>query len=64
MKQSSFLLGAAVLMLATACSNDEVVNVAPQTGAIGFNSFVNKSTRATVKDDYTLDNLKDLKVWV
>ena len=32
-------------MLATSCSNDEVVRVAPQSGAIGFNSFVGNSTR-------------------
>ncbi len=42
-------------MLATACSNDEVVNVAPQTGAIGFKSFVDNATRA----DYGSKNLPD-----
>lgn len=47
-------------MLATACSNDEVVKVAPQTGAIGFSSFVNNSTRA----DYDTDNLPaDIEVF-
>ncbi len=60
MKQSSFLLGAAALMLATACSNDEVVSVAPQSGAIGFSSFVDNSTRAT---DITEANLENFKVW-
>lgn len=52
MKTKSFLLGAAALMLAASCSNDEVVNVAPQSGAIGFSSFVNNSTRATDKDAF------------
>ena len=47
-------------MLATACSNDEVVKVAENGAAIGFNSFVNNSTRAT---DNTYANLDDLKVW-
>lgn len=47
-------------MLAASCSNDEVVNVAPQSGAIGFSSFVNNSTRATDKD---LSNLENLQVW-
>ncbi len=47
-------------MLATACSNDEVVSVAPQGGAIGFSSFVDHSTRA---EDLTNANLKDLQVW-
>ena len=46
MKTKSFLLGAAALMLATACSNDEVVKVAENSAAIGFSSFVNNSTRA------------------
>ena len=32
-------------MLATACSNDEVVKVAENSAAIGFSSFVNNSTR-------------------
>lgn len=39
-------------MLAASCSNDEVVNVAPQSGAIGFSSFVNNSTRATDADAF------------
>lgn len=60
MKTKSFLLGAASLMLAASCSNDEVVNVAPQSGAIGFSSFVNNSTRG---NDYTYDTLDDLLVW-
>lgn len=47
-------------MLATACSNDEVVKVAENSAAIGFSSFVNNSTRAT---DFTKDNLNDLQVW-
>lgn len=40
-------------MLATACSNDEVVKVAENSAAIGFSSFVNNSTRA----DYDSKNL-------
>lgn len=59
MKTKSFLLGAAALMLATACTNDEVVNVAPQSGAIGFSSFVDNATRA----DYNLGNLEGFNVW-
>ncbi len=47
-------------MLATACSNDEVVNVAPQSAAIGFKSFIDKATRAVDNDGETL---KTLKVW-
>ncbi|MDE5758316.1 MAG: fimbrillin family protein, partial [Allobaculum sp.] len=52
--------GAAVLMLATACSNDEVVKVAENSVAIGFSSFVNNSTRAVDNDATTLN---DLQVW-
>jgi len=53
MKKLSFLLGAAAFLTA-ACSTDEVVDVA-QTQGIGFNTFVNNSTRAT---DLTNDQLK------
>lgn len=53
MKTKSFLLGAAAVMLATSCSNDEVVKVAENSAAIGFSSFVNNSTRA----DYGSENL-------
>ena len=60
MKTKSFLLGAAALMLATACSNDEVVKVAENSAAIGFSSFVNNSTRA----DYGTENLPaDIQVY-
>ncbi len=54
MKQSSFLLGAAVLMLATACSNDEVVKVAENSAAIGFSSFIDNATRSD--KDFGSDN--------
>ncbi len=37
-------------MLATACSNDEVVNVAPQSAAIGFSSFADNATRYGATD--------------
>lgn len=47
-------------MLATACSNDEVVQVAEQSAVIGFSSFVNNSTRA---EDITYNTLEDLRVW-
>ncbi len=47
-------------MLATACSNDEVVKVADNGAAISFSSFVNNSTRAT---DNTYANLANLQVW-
>ena len=57
MKTKSFLLGAAALMLATACSNDEVVKVAENSAAIGFNSFVNNSTRADYGSDAKPENL-------
>lgn len=60
MKTKSFLLGAAALMLATACTNDEVVNVAPQSGAIGFSSFVDNATRADVN---TINSIKQFNVW-
>lgn len=61
MKKLSFLMGAAALMM-TACSSDEVVDVA-QTKGIGFSSFVNKSTRATADTDLSEKNLEKFGVW-
>ncbi len=52
MKKFLFLGIAATAMFAS-CTNDEMVEMNPQS-AIGFETFVDKSTRAT---DVTLDNL-------
>lgn len=62
MKKTSLLFGAAVMMLAASCSNDEVVNVAENHGAaIGFSNFVDNSTRA---DEYSTSTLPDnMQVW-
>lgn len=62
MKKISLLFGAAVLMLAASCSNDEVVNVAENHGAaIGFSNFVDNATRA---DEYSTKELpNDMAVW-
>ena len=58
MKRFLFLGIAATAMLAS-CTNDETVEMNPQN-AIGFETFVDKSTRAT---DVTKDNLRAFKVW-
>ena len=58
MKKFLFLGIAATAMLAS-CTNDEMVEMNPQN-AIGFETFVDKSTRAT---DVTEDNLNKFKVW-
>lgn len=50
---------AAMGLALTACNNDETVEVA-KGNAIGFNTFVNNSTRAT---DATNDNFTSFKVW-
>lgn len=53
-------MGMAAMGLAlTACNNDETVEVA-KGNAIGFNTFVNNSTRATDTDN---TNFKSFKVW-
>lgn len=53
-------MGMAAMGLAlTACNNDETVEVA-KGNAIGFNTFVNNSTRAT---DANNDNFTSFKVW-
>ena len=57
-----FIMGMAAMGLAlTACNNDETVEVA-KGNAIGFNSFVNKSTRGAA-DDVTLKNLENIEVY-
>ncbi len=55
-----FLSMAAVAMLAS-CSSEEIIDKAPaQKSAIGFSTFVDKSTRAT---DITKDNISNFMVW-
>lgn len=55
-----FIMGLAAMGLAlTACNSDETVEVA-KGNAIGFSSFVDKSTRAT---DVTLANLGSIEVY-
>ena len=55
-----FIMGLAAMGLAlTACNSDETVEMA-KGKAIGFSSFVDKSTRAT---DITLANLKSMEVY-
>jgi len=61
MKKLHFLLGATAVLLAS-CSNDEVVDVAQSQG-IGFNTFVDKSTRATTDDDITSSSLSSFAVY-
>lgn len=61
MKKSYFLLASAALLLAS-CSNDEVIENG-NTAAIGFDMFVNNSTRATAETDITNSTLEDFSVW-
>ncbi len=56
MKKLYFLMGAAALTL-SACSNDDVVDVA-KNQEIGFTTFVDKSTRATDADDLNSTGLQ------
>jgi len=60
MKNLCFLSLAAVA-LSAGCSNDETVGM-PAGRAIGFESFVNKSTRGAA-DDLTAANLTDFRVF-
>lgn len=54
-------MGMAAMGLAlTACNNDETVEVA-KGNAIGFSSFVDKSTRGAT--DVTLENIKNIEVY-
>jgi hypothetical protein len=58
MKKSLLLLGVAVAAI-TSCTNDEVLDINKNT-TIGFESFVNKGTRAA---NTTIDNLAKFQVW-
>lgn len=59
MKNSTLLLGLGLLAMMTACSNDDEPK-AVSNNTIGFESFVNKSTRA---NDITMTNLKEFSVY-
>ncbi len=59
MKKLSLLLGFAAVVMFTGCGNDETMEMAQQQ-AIGFSSFVNKSTKAVT--DVTTSNIGT--VWV
>lgn len=57
-----FIMGMAAMGLAlTACNNDETVDVA-KGNAIGFSSFVDKSTRGAA-NDVTLESLENIEVY-
>lgn len=56
-----FLIGLAATAMLTSCSNDESIEMPAQNNAIGFSTFVNKSTRAT--DDIDNSNFKSFQVW-
>lgn len=60
--KKSFLLLSGVAMMMTACSSDDVIEQAP-TKVIGFDTFVNNSTRATANQDVSNSTLEDFLVW-
>lgn len=60
--KKSILLLSGVAMIMTACSNDEVIEQA-QTKAIGFDTFVDNSTRAKSEQDVSNSTLQSFLVW-
>lgn len=60
MKKNLFFVGIAAAAMLASCSNDETMDVARNSQAIQFNSFVNKTTRATDIDN---DNFNAFQVW-
>lgn len=63
MKKSFLMLGLAVAAM-TSCTNDEVIDLNQSNQkAIGFESFVNKGTRATVTNEVKADNLNRFYVY-
>lgn len=59
MKKSLFFLCSVPMILAS-CSNDEVIDVAQSSAAVGFSTFVNNSSRATDLDN---DTFQSFDVW-
>lgn len=55
-----FFIGLAAATMLASCSNDETVEMAQNSKAIGFSSFIDKSTRAT---DTNLGNLGAIEVY-
>ena len=47
MKKNLFFVGIAAAAMLASCSNDETMDIARNSQAIQFSSFVNKTTRAT-----------------
>ena len=63
MKKSFLMLGLAVAAMSS-CTNDEVIDMNQSNQkAIGFESFVNKGTRATVTNEVKADNLNRFYVY-
>lgn len=63
MKKHLFLLGLAVTAM-TSCTNDEVLEQAkPVQETIGFESFINKTTRVTADIDNQTNTLKEFYVF-
>lgn len=55
-----FLIGLAATVMLASCSNDETVEMAQNTKAISFSSFIDKSIRAT---DTDIANLSAIEVY-
>mgnify|MGYP000308410606 FL=1 len=51
MKKNLFFVGIAAAAMLASCSNDETMDIARNSQAIQFSSFVNKTTRATDIDN-------------
>lgn len=60
MKKNLFFVGIAAAAMLASCSNDETMEIARNSEAIQFNSFVNKATRATDIDN---SNFNVFQVW-
>ena len=59
-----FLIGLAATAMLASCSNDETVEMAQNTKAIGFsNAFVNNGTRSIVDPSFTKETLEDFAVY-
>lgn len=55
-----FFIGLAAITMLASCSNDDTVEMAQNTKAISFSSFIDKSTRAT---ETNIENLGSIEVY-
>ena len=63
MKKNYLILAAVAGLLASCTQNEEIVKISEKDSPIQFEEFINKSTRAEIKDEQALANAGGFWVW-